>query len=213
MYDIVYYFPFPIIPAIFIWLILSEKKYLGYSDDIERSRKGDKEDSLETSRNKIKTYTQVFAVIFLLFLPLWTFSTSETTEANINHEIVTESGGQGSITTIRDPVTSSLGPTYDIEKAKEKMDDNPNRWLPEELKDELNLDRLTRIPGRLAVYRLNEPERYVVAYTYLAPYPVVKIHAFWITQEKGMKPDLDPAGERTFIYPERPDIKSIYGKL
>lgn len=208
MYDLIYYFPFPIIPAVFIWFILAEKKYLGYSDDIDRAREDDKEASLEISSYKIKKYTQIFIVIFLLFLPTWSFSTSETTDANIRHEIYT----QGDITGVRDPVAFSIGPTYDVESVKEKMEENPNRWLPDEVDDDIDLDRLTRIPGRLTVYLLNEPKRYVVAYTYLAPYPVTKIYGFDLVVE-GMERSLDFVGEETFLYPERPDIKSIYGRL
>lgn len=217
MYDLIYFIPFPIIPTIFIWLILREKKHMGYSGDIDRTDLEDKEDAVRTSRKKILTYTKVFAVVFLLFLPLWSFSASENTESNIRHEIFQMGGLRGSVTGVRDPVRYSIGPMYDIEKVKEKMEENSNRWLPDQVEDHIDLDELTRVPGRLGVYWLSgdrdRPKRYVITYTYLAPYPVTKIIGFKIIEFEGTQLHLEFEGERTFIYPENPSIKPIFDTL
>lgn len=213
MYDLIYYFPFPVIPTIFIWLILGEKRYLEYSGEVDRVDKEDQKIALSASNERLKKYAQVFLIVFLLFLPIWNLSTSETADANIRHEIFQV----GSVTGVRDPVRYSLGPGYDVEKIRMKMEEDSYRWLPDELDDHVDLDELTRVPGRLGVYWLTadreHPKRYVVAYTYLAPFPVVKIFGLKIIQGEGTELALEYVGERTFVYPERPDIKSIYGTL
>lgn len=216
LYLAIYYIPFFIILAIFIWLIYKEKRYLEFSVGMDRTHWEDQDISVEGCVVKIKRYTLVFIVVIILFLPAWSFSVSEVTETDIRNERFYLTGGKGTVTGVRDPVKYSIGPTYDIEKVKSKMEEGSNRWVPDQLEEHLDLDELTDVPGRLGIYWLRgdkeRPERYVVSYTYLGPYPVVDLYGFKITGE-GTDLHLEYVGEQTFIYPEKPSIKPIYGSL
>lgn len=217
LYFAIYFIPFFVIAAAFIWVILGEKKYLEFAVDMDRTHQGDKELSVEGCVKKIKTYTLVFVVVFLLFLPVWSYSASQVTESYIRHERFYLQGGKGTVTGIRDPVKYSIGPTYDTEKVKKEMEEESSRWVPDQVEEHVNLDELTKTPGRLGLYWLNgdkkNPKRYVISYTYLTPYPVVKLYGFKIIEGEGTNLYLEYVGEETFIYPQRPNIKVIYDTI
>lgn len=213
----IYYFPFFIIFAVFIWYIFAEKKYLGFAVALDRTHKDDKETALDGSVKKIKRYAQVFIVVILLFLPIWSLSASRVADSTIRHERFYLEGGKGTVTGIRDPVKYSIGPTYDIDMVKERMEERSYRWLLDQLDDHVDIDELSKVPGRLALYWLTDdkkhPKRYVVSYTYAAPYPISELYGFKMIEGEGTDLYLEYVGHETYLYPERPNIKAIYDTL
>lgn len=76
-------------------------------------------------------------------------------------------------------------------------------WFIEEVREEVDLDRLTRLPGRLAVYFLEKRsprERFlVVTYNYLSPLPITRTFAFSVFENEAFFVEED-----IIIYPEDP---------
>ncbi|MFO7791856.1 MAG: hypothetical protein R6W73_02600 [Candidatus Saliniplasma sp.] len=97
-------------------------------------------------------------------------------------------------------VHHKIGPTYDVDGALEEMEENPRMWLPEEVNQYIDMEDLTKIPGRLAVYRLVN-NRYLITYTYLAPYPIAETYGFIIAETEEGNSTLLPLKHSTLIYP------------
>ncbi len=200
----IYYFIFPISCMIFIIYLrgaLREIKYL-------QTFKGKDRKTMEIKKllSKMRKYEALFVVFLIVFLPIWSHTTSVYTDSVMHSEYrggLTPLGrAYGSL----DPVRTQIGPTYDIEKVKEKMRVDKDLWLPEEIEKKIDLDKLTRIPGRLALYRLEE-RRYVITYTYLGPYPIIKSFGFYQTTDD----ELILLKEKILFYPLYPnDAGKVY---
>ncbi len=181
-----YYLAVPLLLLIG-YLILKRKKenveYLTKTSTKTLRKKGeeDKERYLRRAEKKMKKYQTVFVVLLLIGLPLWGYTASAYCEFTMHRELAgRRMGPMGKAYDISDPVYRSLGPSYDTDKILEKMREDNDTWLPEKVDEQINLDALTRYPGRFAVYILKD-HRYILTYSYLSPYPVIKSYGFLLT--------------------------------
>lgn len=109
-----------------------------------------------------------------------------------------------------DPVIYQIKPTYDINSVKDKMEKYPNSFHPEIVYDAIDINELTKIPGKMAVYRLGG-DRILVTYTYLSPYPIVKGFAINLFEyEEKIDYTVE---EETFVYPEYPGKAGNFGGI
>ncbi|MFO8109978.1 MAG: hypothetical protein R6U17_05590 [Thermoplasmata archaeon] len=140
-------------------------------------KEGWKKKRLEVGIKKAETDAKksivLFTVLILICLPLWGFSASGIAETRVREERI---GGSLFSPTIIDPVQSSLGPTYDTDEVIQQMQEDP-RWKFNEISERVDLDELTSVPGRIAVYTLKD-YRIILTYTYLTPFPMVRAFGF-----------------------------------
>lgn len=214
---IVYYVAFPAIFFIGIWLIHKRGKDIKNIKHLRRSDKIKKEEYVKKMKSRIKKYEALFLISLLLFSAGWNVVTSTYCDYAMHSQMSGGTGPKGPAYANIDPVQRSLGPSYDTDKIIKKMEESPDVWFPEDVKEQVDLDELTMMPGHLAVYRLKN-YRYILTYTYAAPYPVVKAYGFLIHDE-----EVETSGntsttqetlllmkEQTIIYPEDPNLANDF---
>lgn len=203
MIDVIYYTGLPIILSIALLSIWNEAKRFKFITVLTRKDPSQKFFDQKEALDNIKTYTLVFVIVLILYLPIWSHSASMVSEDHMHHELNYMSGPMGTTFAVRDPVIRSLGPSYDTDKILEQMREEPDRWMPDKVSDHVDLNSLTNIPGRLAVYVLREG-RYIITYTYISPYPIIKGYGFTYEGDQ-----MELVSERTFIYPSYPGSTSV----
>ena len=200
---IIYIVALPIAIVLIIWNIQQEISYLDYLRDVEWTRHEEKYKKMVSILKKINKFAVLFLILILVFLPLWNFTASVTLDQNIQSERAHVPGGYPVMT---NPVSQRIAPTYNTDQALQEMEENPSIWLPEQVKEHVDLEELTSLPGRIAIYRLRGG-RYIITYTYLAPYPIMRTYGFEIreildeeTNEEQI--ELVLMKEKTYIYPD-----------
>ena len=211
-----YYFAVPIIVFSLLWEIRKERNYLEFMKDvvIEGAGEGygvhgkfakmrdEKQKKLfKQSLNRLKKLQIYLVIALVVLLPLWSFAADYRANTSVHQEII--SGGLHVQT--KDPVVFQIGPTYDIEKVYNKIEERPSIYRPDLINKVVSLEQLTSYPGRLAVYRLDN-NRVIISYTYLNVYPVLKAYGFQFTENGG----IIAQGETTVVYPLSPaEVSSV----
>lgn len=176
--------------------MIQEIKYLEYIRDVEWTKQLDKHKKIISILKKLDRYALVFLIILLIMLPLWNFSYNVLLDRNMHKERVHV---PGAYPPLLDTVSQKHGPTYDTEGALEEMEENDQVWLPDQVERYVDMEELTKFPGRLTLYRFRE-NRYLITYTYLAPYPITETYGFQIREVEGEVRLLSPE-HNTLIYP------------
>lgn len=159
---------------------------------------------IQDSFSRLQKIQVLTVILLLILLPTWGMISSEITHKEMHSEMVFI-GGQ--YTTI-DPVLNSIGPSYNTKDIIREMEENPGAWLPELVDEVVDIDELTRFPGRIALYRLTK-NRYIITYTYLAPIPITRGYGFQYTETDGER-IIIAENSGTYIFPMDP---SATGKL
>lgn len=197
---------FLIIPGAFIltfWKMWDETVFVEYFKERKTTQieKTNKIIRMETDLiSKLKIYMVIFLIVFL---PMWGFVASEISHSEMRREV----HGVGFGAYVKDPVMQSLGPSYDTDSIIEEMREKPEVWFPDMIDGVVDFDELTRLPGRLSVYKMYE-ERYVVTYTYTTPVPMIKSYGVEMieTQEGGYK--IISVEEKMIVFPLNPGSSS-----
>lgn len=198
-----------IIPAIILAICMKiwfERKYLSFSFD-KKSNFGD----LKTSIKNIKELQIYLLIVLILSILVLHFVTASVVHEHAHVEKVSSpsvkgGGGYGEL----DPVTSEIKPTYDIDKVKEKMEEDSGSFRPDLVYNVTDIDELTKVLGKMGVYRLRN-DRILIIYTYVSPYPIVKSFAIDLFPNN---PNVDPIiSEKTFIYPESPSSAANFNSI
>ncbi len=210
-----YFIGIPLVFVILLWEIKNEKTYLRFVKkekmDQDNRKYGYTDKGLEMIREKnLKDYKdslkrlkrlQIYTMIaMLILLPTWNFAAAEHAYSNIHTERV---GPMGIYSTPLDPVVYQVGPTFNVEFVKEQIEKEPDKYRPDLIDDVVDLDKLTRIPGELGIYRL-QGEKIVITYAYVSPYPIMKTYVFrFLESPKGQDPIYEQTSH-TIIYPMNP---------
>lgn len=192
-----------IIPPIVFWY---EKSKLDFFIDSPISKRLKGRDIMSKQLKKIKKYELLFIVLLIFILPVWGFVASEMSDTQMHREMTGGSGPMGTAYAVHDPVLEALGPSYNTGKIIDEMRSKPDIWLPHKFENLVDLTELTDIPGRLAVYRLYG-SRYILTYTYLAPFPIMRAYGFQVIEDDGELLILSQ-NEKTIVFPEDPGITS-----
>ncbi len=165
---------------------------------------GDNIDLRANIKRELKR-TKVFFVAFLIIsFSVWGLTFSIVSDNSVRSENV----GSFLSPLIMDPVIESLGPSYDTASIVEEMEEYSLRWMYEDIAGVVDFDDLTRLPGRLAVYRLRDT-RYIITYTYLTPVPMMRAYGFRFVSIGDGTYQMIHSREETYIYPMYPDITGI----
>ncbi|MFW6305036.1 MAG: hypothetical protein ACOC1V_04600 [Candidatus Saliniplasma sp.] len=197
--NIIYFIALPLAIILIIWNVLQELRYLDYLRDVNWTKKDEKQKKMISIVKKVNKFAAIFLILILILFPLWNFTASVTLDLNMHSERVYVPDA-GAYPPLMDPVVDKIGPTYDTEYVVEQMEESPRRWLPEEVERYVDIEDLTKIPGRLAVYRFRG-DRYLITYTYLAPYPIIQTYGFTIRETVEGEEQLVLTNEQTILYP------------
>ncbi|MEF8832961.1 MAG: hypothetical protein V5A66_05540 [Candidatus Thermoplasmatota archaeon] len=83
------------------------------------------------------------------------------------------------------PVAEKIGPSYDTDSIIEEMEKNSDFWHLEDIRSQIDLEEITKLPGQLSVYYQDKMHwNYVlITYTYLSPIPITRVYGFRIIEE------------------------------
>ncbi|MFB6215175.1 MAG: hypothetical protein ABEI54_04815, partial [Candidatus Bipolaricaulia bacterium] len=164
------------LPAIIIFSFLklrSKREFINFFSNLNTR---ETEENVKSQRGASKRYRKskiTFIIMLIAFLGSWHYITSEVADFRMRREL--KFGASGLFR--ESPVVLSLGPTYDVGGAVKTIKQNRDRWLPEKVNQVINLDKLSKRTGRIAIYRTYD-QRYIITFTYLLPYPVIKSFGF-----------------------------------
>ncbi len=201
---IAYYALFPLIIISLVWIIFKKRNFI--LGTIYFGGKEDKSPSALKENLKDLKKLQVYLVVTLLLLmPLLNSTFFWLADETMDRKRVFR--GEGSY--IDRPVESQIGPTFDIEKVIERMEEDDHHWedwLLEDIRDEIDFDEITRLPGRLGVYYLRRAatreNHVIITYSYLSPIPITIVYGFNVVPEQEIIFLLE--GPDTLIYPMDP---------
>lgn len=206
VYLIAYYFLLPAVIIPLAWHIYQEKKTLDMYEEkkkIINDFRSKEEISRKSLIKKIKAYQIILFILIIIILSSWHVTAVFYTDYGMHRELY---GSTHPITgpayAMQDPVTNSIGPSYDVDEVISEMKDMPERWDYEQIDDGVDFDELTKYPGALAVYRM-ERGRIVVTYTYVSPFPMVRTFGFQIKEVAG-EDIFILMREDTIIFPQSP---------
>lgn len=150
--------------------------------------------------DKMKRFQVYLVVSLLILLPAWHFSISYATHSQAHIKITRGGFSPGSI----DPVQWQIEPTYDTDKALDRINKQSSTFRPDLLNKVVDLEELTKLPGKIAVYRFASPGdlgKILLTYTYVSPIPIVK--AVGIQWVEGSE-QLFVKNVKTFVFPMSP---------
>ncbi|MBS3816266.1 MAG: hypothetical protein KGY76_01740 [Candidatus Thermoplasmatota archaeon] len=202
----VYYLIFPLGLIYLAWEIWKKKDYIegerGFDRDIEGSTSSHMEDDVK----KLKKLQVILVVFLIIFLPVTNVLSSSLTDIYMDKDQKVVSAFGASIS--MHPVNRQIGPSFDTQSVIEKMEDSEKTWYLDDIRAQIDLEGLTSIPGRLAVYKMSRPmaeSNIVITYAYLSPLPIIRVFGFIIfegSEEYGDGAELWE--DETIVYPMNP---------
>lgn len=207
-YFVIYYLGLPLILIYFYLKFRSQREYINFLGSLE-SRDSPKNKERSEKIEKKRYWTRIiFIIIVVAFLSSWHLVTSELADIRMRREMNFGLAG----VYFENPVVVSLGPTYDVNKVTETINNKEERWLPNQVEEIVDLEGLSNFKGRIAVYRTYD-QRYIITYTYLLPYPVIKTFGFNYVKTDDGQLKIIKKDKRTIIYPFGPGIVDDTAKL
>lgn len=191
-----------------IWILYKKRKFMEGTSDFSKGREKTSSPIIEKDKKGIRKF-QTFLVVFLiLFLPLVNLSTSSLSDRTMAKDYLVH--GIFSRSTY-DPVDYKVGPSFDTSYVIEEMEEAENReWHLEDIRDQIDLDEITKVPGRLGAYYLTKrfgggtrASYIVITYTYISPLPITRTFGFRIYDSDGGK-EAVLGVEDTIMYPMNP---------
>lgn len=208
IYFLAYYLGLPLILLYFYLRFRSKREFISFFKDLDNGESKENKERREKAEKKRYWLKIIFVVILIVFLSSWHLVTSELADIRMRTEM---EFGFGGIYT-ENPVVVSLGPTYDVSEVIETIKSKKERWLPDQVEEVVDLDSLANSKGRIAVYRTYD-ERYIITFTYLLPYPLIKSFGFKYVKTDDDQLKIIKKDKRTIFYPLSPGIVDKTAKL
>ncbi|MBS3786655.1 hypothetical protein KGY79_00500 [Candidatus Bipolaricaulota bacterium] len=208
IYFIVYFFGLPLILLYFYLRFRSQREFINFFGSLNSTYSKKNKERREIAEEKRYRLRIIFVIILIVFLFSWHFITSELADIRMRREMEFGLGGVYS----ENPIVVSLGPTYNVSEVIDTMNKKEERWLPDKVKEVVDLENLTNFKGKIAVYRTYD-QRYIITYTYLLPYPIIKSFGFKYVKTDDGRLKIIKKDKRTIFYPLGPGIVDNTAKL
>ena len=208
VFYILYFLGLPVILLYFYFKVSHQAGLADFLGEVNGNQGNEVSERTEKAEHRRRRTQVVFAVVLVLFLLSWHLITSDLVDLRFKGEI--KSGPAGMYT--ENPVVVSLGPTYDVNETVQTIQEDESRWLPNEVEQVVDLDKLANKWGRIAVYRTYD-QRYVITLTYLIPWPVVRSYGFQYVETEDGKKKIIKKERKTVFYPLDPGIVDETAKL
>jgi len=200
---LIYYVILPVGLIFLVWKIWQKKDELQGISDF-----GSKKKNAPELKKKIGEMErlQVFLIIFILiFMPVSSLVSYQIQDLSLEYDRMPV-GGFGESIEYRQLRGEPLGPSYDSDSIISEMEADDSTWHIEDIREEVDLESLTRLPGALTVYyldvRATGEEFIVITYNYFSPIPVTRSYVFFVDVDGVF---LHPEyGEQTIVYPVSP---------
>ncbi len=199
----VYYIGIPGLIIFMIWMIKRKRDFIKTSIIFREKRKGRSSPLIQEEKKKLKLLQISFVVLLLMAIPLLNLTFYGLQDVNMRR-----SRDYSSWETVfpghHDLVEKRIGPSFDAEEVIEKMEEDVRmeKYL-EDIRDQIDLDKLVRSPGWITVYQVRRtrayPERIVINFGYLSPIPITRSLDFVIVEGRAFL-----EGDNLVVYPMPP---------
>lgn len=191
-------------------LIWKRKTLIKGTSYFSQGREEESSSIVKSKKKDIRIYQAVFVVFILIFMPLAHYSSTTLIDGLMDRTRIYR--GQGSY--LDSPVENQIGPNYDTDMVIEKMEEEEyywHDWIVESVKEEIDFDETTRLPGRLGVYYLrrslggsdHRQHNVIITYSYFSPIPITRVYGFHVYPEHETI-SLEEDHPITIIYPMDP---------
>lgn len=203
-----YFVYYLVIPGAIIFMIFKIKQKRDFIDVFTTYWGEEKEgfDHILKENKKQLKNLQVLLVIFILIsMPLLNVTFYGLQDISI-HSTRFYKSSQTIYPAHIDLVDEQIGPTFDKEDAIERIEeDRYGGWYLDDIRDQIDLDKLMRSPGRITIYKLqstsSHPERVVITHSYLSPVPITRSIQFTVIAGKAFLEE-----DQLVVYPMPPSI-------
>ncbi|MEF8874778.1 MAG: hypothetical protein V5A88_08965 [Candidatus Thermoplasmatota archaeon] len=201
----VYYIGIPGLIGLMIWKIKGKADFIKGLSIFGGEGKDKSSTQLEEENKKFKKLQVLFVVLLLVSMPVLNLTFYGLQDISM-HRSRNYMSWETIFPAHVDRVKEKIGPSSDTEGVIERMEDDGNiDWYLDDIREQIDLEELTRFPGRITVYKLRRgranTEQIVINYAYLSPIPVTRSIEFVVLQEKAFL-----EADRTVVYPMPPSI-------
>ncbi|MFP3872115.1 MAG: hypothetical protein ACLFVL_04465 [Candidatus Aenigmatarchaeota archaeon] len=202
----IYYVGVPSLITLTIWKIKQKHDFLkGFKTFSAENR----DSSILKKNNKRVKILQVLLIIFILLsVPALHMTSNRLTDITM-HRSRSYLSYETVFPAHVDFVAEKIGPNSDVEAVIEEMEKSTTDWHLDDIREEVDLEEITRFPGTLTVYQMRSTvshfEKIVINYAYFSPIPVTRSLQFTVIQEKAFLEE-----DKTLVYPMPPTVLSPY---
>lgn len=201
----VYYLLVPALVLLTIWKIKEKIGFIKTTLILRDKRKEKSVTLLQKEKKKLRNLQVLFVVILLISMPVLNLTFHGVQDVSMHRSrnyMSWETVFPGHI----DRVERKIGPSFDAEDVIEQMEDAGRvEWYLDDIREQIDLDEMTRLPGRMTVYQLRplqaDTERIVINYAYLSPLPITRSIEFMILEEKAFL-----EADNLVVYPMPPSM-------
>jgi len=203
------YYGFPLVFIILVFLTWKRKSLVRGTSYFGRGREKDSSKTMKNKMKDIRTFQVALVIFILLFVPLAHYSFTTLSDGMMDRNRIV----RGQTTIIEEPVEDQIGPSSDTEGVIEEMKEEYSPWIIDGIKEEIDFDEITRIPGKLGVYYLERSlgegvreHNIIITYSYFSPIPITRVYGFEVLPGNGEEQGdiwLEE-GPNTVIYPMDP---------
>ena len=182
----IYYIGVPGLIILIIWKIKQKKDFIKTFTIYNEDQKDKSSATLEKDHKKLKYLQVLFVVLILISMPVLSLAfhglqdiSMHTTRTYLSDETVYPAH--------IDRVENKIGPSFNIEEVIEQMEKDRG-WYLDNIREQIDLDEITRVPGRITVYQLrptiSDCEQIVISYAHLSPIPITRSIEFIVLEGK-----------------------------
>ncbi len=199
-----------LIPGLILFTIWKIKKKGDFIKVIAMFKDGQDDKSsklIRENKGKLRKFKVLLVVLILISIPALNLTSHLIQDVSMHRSRLYLSG-ETVFPGHFDLIDEKIGPSFDADEVLEKMDSGEEDWYLESIKGEVDLDQLTRYPGRMTVYKISgsfgRQERVVINYDFLSPLPFTRSLEFIIIEEEAFL-----EADNTVIYPMPPSMAAI----
>ncbi len=202
-----YYIGIPGLLFVTIWRIKQKSDFIKGSIKFGGKEKVSAE--IESEKSKLKKLQILFVVLLLISVPALNLTFYGIQDISM-HRTRSYASEQTIFPGHIDRVGSRIGPTFDTEAVIKQMEDAEHvDWYLEDIRDQIDLDKLVRSAGRITIYKLkrtlNDHERVVINYAYLSPIPMTRYIEFVVVKGEAFL-----EADNLVVYPMPPSMAASF---
>lgn len=172
-----YYIAIPVLILSVVWKIKQNIDFIKAFTIYNEIRKNKSSAILEKNNKKLKNLKILLVIFILISIPALNLTSYGVQDISMRR--TRRYMGRGFFPGYFDRVEEKIGPTFDTEESIKQMgEEGSKEWYLDDIRDQINLDDLFRLPGRVTVYRLTSTftyfEQIVITYNYLSPIPITR---------------------------------------
>jgi len=182
----VYYIGVPGLIILIIWKIKQKRDFIKTFIKYNKKQNDKYSSTLESNNKKLKNLQVLFVVLILISMPVLNLAFHGLQDISM-HTSRSYLSGETVYPAHIDRVDKKMGPSFNTEDVIEQMEED-RFWYLDDIREQIDLDEITRLPGRITVYLLrptvSDCEQIVINYAYLSPIPVTRSIEFIVLEEK-----------------------------